>query len=346
MPDVVKLREKVVRVCDLNAGNGRAAPHSRTELIDWLGIGAGSLSKAYSQPTANLKVSLERAIVMALGFGPTNSDFDKDPDLVWPRWLEKWGNSWRKDSDKEFAKRLEKSAYFVPRPRDDVKLGELLPRIRRKSNRELSQIQGIVPVGASVPAMRTEAKGRYLDRLASLQVVCRRDEAQRRHLYATCTFGTAKVETEDAAYLVAINLCHAELFLTEASFDPLLGDSSIVSNSTPVRSIKVRREFRSRNYPSWIIEDCQSKTSLTGEYYDVDLGVVDGKISGDDESSILVFKAGFVVSAMSGPKLGERGILSSLLKYMVIEFAGEIELRGSYRYYLSSRPIESDSPND
>ncbi|HEY0112964.1 MAG TPA: hypothetical protein VGB59_07395 [Allosphingosinicella sp.] len=338
MPDVVKLREKVLRVCRLNLADDRPAPHSLTELTEWLGIGAGTLSKPYGQPVADLKASLERAMVMALGFGPDDSEFERDPAQVWPRWTAKWGDSWRKGDYEVFARRLEESGYFVPRPRDDPKLAGYFPKIRRKSNRELAQGQATAITG-TVPAAMADLRGRYLDRLASLQVVCREGADQLRHLYADCTFGTVKVETDDAVYLVSINWCHTELYLTEASFEPHLMDGLVTSTSVPIRRMKVKREYRNRNFPSWTVEDSQSKMPLDGEYFNIDLGVVNGNISGEDESSILVFKGGFTVSAMSGAEVGERGILSSLLKYLLVEFVGEIELRGSYRYYLSSRPI-------
>lgn len=346
MPDIVKLREKVVRVCGLNYANNRPAPRNMTELATWLGIAGGTLTRRYSTGTANLQNSLERAIVMALGFGPEDSEFEEYGESVWSHWIAKWGNTWRSSEPMELERLLETANYFVPRAVDDARLATLLPKFQRRSGARVDSASGKQPAEAvAAAAALPHARGRYLDRLASLQVKCMRKEEDQQ-LRATCTFGTVKIPTDDAVYLVSINWCHAELLLTEASFEPTLESGLVRSRSVPTREMNVRREYSRINHPSWVVSDSQPKTPLSGEYIDVTLGTVAGNITPDDEASLLVYKAGFAVSALSGPQLTELGILTSLLKYLVTEHVGEIELRGKYLYHLSAGQITMEESCD
>jgi hypothetical protein len=338
MADVVGFKEKVIRACQLNSANSRYAPTSRTELIEWLGLGAGTLSARYAQPAPNLQISLERAIVMALGFGPEESEFAEYQERAWPRWAEQWGKLWRNGDPQDFGRKLEETGYFVPRAPNDPRIAALLPKIRRRNPRMMKD-EGALPDGPKTPAILVaRADGQYLDRLASLQVRCVRG----RHagtLIATCTFGTVEVHTEDATYLVSINRCHAEVLLRQASFEPRLENEVVASRSSPPRNMQVEREYSRLNHPSWRLTDSQPKTPLKGEYPELMLGVVRGEICGDDEASLLVHKAGFAVSAAFESKMEEGGILNSLLKYLVTEHVGEIEQRGTYLYHLSAGPI-------
>lgn len=335
MPDVVKLGEKVVRVCSLNRMREAQAPMGKTDLVRWLGVAGGRLSKFYSVPVATLGASLERAIVMALGFGPDESAFEQYGDGAWSRWLAVWGNTWRTGDPLEFEGLLEREGYFVARPPDDPRLKALLPKIRGVSKgREL-------PPEELAPAITEfqQAEGRYLDRLASIEAVCVCEDSRPRRVRATLTFGAVEVPTDDVTYLVSINRCHAELLFREGSFEPSLEKSLVESRSRPVRQMKVEREMSRINHPSWLLVDNSPKTPLKGEYPDLELGVVQGEISPEDEASLIVHKAGFLVSALSSREMDELGILTSLLRYLVTEHVGEIEQRGSYLYHLSPGPI-------
>ena len=110
--------------------------------------------------------------------------------------------------------------------------------------------------------------------------------------------------------------------------------------------MKIVRESSRLNHPSWLMDDDQPKTPLHGEYHDLELGSARGAIGEDDEANLLVYKCGFAVSVASGVEMDEGGILTSLLKYLVTEHAGEIEQRGSYIYHLSVGPILLRGNND
>jgi hypothetical protein len=346
MVDIVKFGDKVARVCSLHRANNRPAPGGKTQLVEWLGLGGGTLSKRYGDPVAVLQASLERAVVMALGFGPDDSEFEQYPwSDVWSRWAARWGALWRDGDSIAFARHLEETGYFVARMRDDPRLAVLLPKIRRPMRvggkylaTTLRPVTDVSPV-STTPLPKNAL--RYLDRLASLQVVHICEGDRRYRLMATCTFGDVEISTEDAVYLVSVNRCRAELFLTAGSLEAELEDELINSWSTPVRQMKVKREFSRRNHPTWILCDDQPKTPLGGEYCELRLGVVIGMMTEADEASLLVHKAEFVVSALSGPVLKEEGILTSLLKYLVTEHVGEIEQTNNYLFRLSPGPIQS-----
>jgi hypothetical protein len=347
LPDVVKFSDKVVRVCGLNSANERNAPRNKTELVKWLGLGGGTLSKSYRVPTANLLASLERAVVMALGFGPEESEFVQHREEAWARWGVKWHHLWRSGEPKDLVDRLESECYFVERTPDDPRLTALLPKIRRRKNDDASEATSLAVAGASPPATISHRLGiRYLDRLASLQITGVFKERGVRRLLATCTFGAVEVPTEEATYLVSINRCRADIFLTEASFEPSFEEDIVASRSAPSGQMSIKREYSRINHPSWLVNDPQPKTPLSGEFCDIELGAVRGQIGGDDEASLVVNKAGFAVSALTGNALEERGVLSSLLRYLVTEHVGEIEMRGNYQYHLSAAPIECVGGDD
>src|SRR4051812_14453260 len=120
MPEVVSFREKVTQVCELNRALSRNAPRNRSALTTWLGLGTGTLSGRYQKTVAHLTISLERAIVMAVGFGPAEDDFAKDGDRAWSVWLKRWGELWRTRAPEELVRRLDEEGYFIPRgPEDD-----------------------------------------------------------------------------------------------------------------------------------------------------------------------------------------------------------------------------------
>jgi hypothetical protein len=338
----VQFSDKVVRVCDLNRANDRDAPRNKTQLINWLGLAGGRLSKSYKAATATLHLSLERAVVMALGFGPAEADFDQGENFAWSRWVARWGELWRNAQPKELADCLESEPYFVPRPRDDPRLTALIGRIRRNTGAasSASPVPGVAANAAAPAGAARGLENRYLDRLASLEVTGVRTNGGDHRLLATCTFGTVEVQTEDATYLVSINRCHADILLTADSFEPCFEQDVVRSRSSPVLEMSIKRESSKINHPSWLVKDPRPKTPLNGEYCDVELGVVRGPIGADDEASIVVTRAGFAIHALTGGALEEFGIVSSLLRFLVSEHVGEIEMRGSYRYHLSARPIE------
>lgn len=345
MVDVVSFGEKVLRTCALNKANNRDAPHSKTELVAWLGLGGGSLSKRYKDPVADLQAALERAVVMALGFGPDETEFERyDWATVWTRWALRWGEVWRNAEAAAFSEHLEQEDFFFPRQKDDPRLAPLLSKIRRPKKdgiiRQADQ-RHAAPAAGGLASARATSRARYLDRLASLQVVCDRSKADRDRLVATFTFGEVEIATEDATYLVAVNRCHAEIFLADGSFDPTLEEQTVDSRSPPVRQMKIKRESSRLNHPTWLVCDTHSKTPLWGEYCDLSLGVVNGGVSEKDEASLLVHKAEFAVSALSGPGMPEQGILGGLLRYLVTEHVGEIEQTNNYLYRLSAGPIQN-----
>lgn len=338
MPDVVRFSDKVSEICELNGAASREAPRNKSALSGWLGLGAGTLSRHYQKPVPHLTISLERAVVMALGFGPLESEFARDGEHAWASWGKKWGELWRAREPQDLVRKLEDEGYFVPRPPDDVRLAALLPRIRKRKEGAGSPLALARAEPAAVPRV-ARAEGRYLDRLASLEVACIRKEAELYRLLATCTFGRVEVDTPDATYLVSLNRCRAEIILREASFEPRLQRDIVKSRSEPGRKMSIERETSRLNHPSWRLDDVQHRTPLFGEYCDLELGSVRGEIGADDEASLLVHKNGFAVSAVTGAKLDEGGILTNLLKYLVTEHVGEIEQRGGYIYHLSAGPI-------
>jgi hypothetical protein len=283
---------------------------------------------------------------MALGFGPEESEFEQYGwSEVWSRWLIRWGELWRAGDSIAFAQHLEETGYFVARMPDDLRLALLLPKLRRPTKQgenDLSRPARLVTEGSSTLSAAPPTNAiRYLDRLASLQVVHVYESEKRYRLLATCTFGDVEISTEDAAYLVSVNRCRAELFLTAGSLEAELEDEIINSRSMPVRQMKIKREISKLNHPTWILCDDKPKTPLRGEYCELWLGVVTGTMAEADEASLLVHKAEFAVSAVSGPVLREEGILTSLLKYLVTEHVGEIEQTNNYLFRLSPGPIQS-----
>jgi len=340
MPDVAGFREKVIQVCDLNRALGRHAPGNRSALTTWLGLGTGTLSGRYQKPVAHLTLSLERAIVMALGFGPAEPEFVKDPDRAWSSWQKNWGELWRVRAPEDLVKKLDEEGYFAARAPDDARLLALLPKIRRKKDGGGAPIDlaHTEPAAISLKSV-SRAEGGYLDRLASLEVVCIRKESKVYDLLATCTFGSVEVCTPDATYMVSINRCRAEVLLREAAFEPRLQNEVVESRSAPIRKISIIREASRLNHPSWRLDDIRHMTPLFGEYCNLELGSVRGEIDEDDEASLLIYKNGFAVSAISGAKLEQGGILTNLLRYLVTEHVGEIEQHGSYIYHLSAGPI-------
>ncbi|MDP1865963.1 MAG: hypothetical protein Q8L13_06410 [Bradyrhizobium sp.] len=344
MPEVLFFSEKVIRVCDLNHANSRNAPKNRTELSDWLGIGSGTLSKRYKGPSADIHVSLERAIVMALGFGPSDTDFDAGSDKAWSRWTTEWSQLWRSGNTQDFIKKFEDSGYFFPRLRGDSRLNEMATKIRkpRKAGEDQNQLH-LLPATSTILVARTSDN--HLDKLASLQVIGVSDNSSTT-LVATCTFGTVEVNTEDAAYLVSINRCHAELVLQACSLTELLVDKVVDGRSGPAHQMAIKNEPSRSNHPSWRLEHAKRRTPLGGEYDEIFLGNVQGAIDPGDEASIVVIKAGFKVAAVGGPDLELGGALNSLLRYLVVEHVGEIQQRGSYRYHLSAGPIRLKGEDD
>jgi hypothetical protein len=340
MADVVKLDEKVGRIFSLNQTRNGLAPTSKTQLVTWLGVAGGGLSKYYSIPVTRLGASLEHAIVMALGFGPEESEFEQHGERAWSRWLTTWGDIWRTGTPIELERHLELSNYFVPRTPEDPRLVALLPMIGRAAkSRDPS------PPSPAAEQRLQQTEGRYLDRLASIEAVYVCEGNKPKRLRATFTFGTVEVWTEDATYRVSINRCQAQLFIREGSFEPSVDTILVDSRSRPTRRLKVEREYTRINHPSWVLADKEAKTPLRGEYPDLELGLVHGETSEEDEANLIVHKAGFAVFALTSHEREELGILTSLLRYLVTEHVGEIEQRGNYHYHLSSGPILSRGVN-
>ncbi len=147
-------------------------------------------------------------------------------------------------------------------------------------------------------------------------------------------------EARTIAFLKRFTVCRAEIFLVEGSFEPTLEEETVDSRSPPVRQMIIKRESSRLNHPTWLVCDTHPKTPLWGEYCDLSLGVVNGGVSEKDEASLLVHKAEFAVSALSGPAMPEQGILGSLLRYLVTEHVGEIEQTNNYLYRLSPGSIQ------
>src|SRR5205085_9743395 len=86
-------------------------------------------------PVALVALSLEGAIVMALGFGPAEPEFVKDTDRAWSSWQKSWGEFWRVRAPEDLVKKLEEEGYFVARAPEDARLLALLPKIRKRKER-------------------------------------------------------------------------------------------------------------------------------------------------------------------------------------------------------------------
>src|SRR4051794_5707964 len=107
MPTIHEFGAKIAAVCGHNRGAAHNAPMTKTEILEWLDLSAGYMSRFYGQSRAEVTPVIERAIVMALGFGPVDVNLEKNWELAWRSWLTEWRDTWREGSPADLVKRLE-----------------------------------------------------------------------------------------------------------------------------------------------------------------------------------------------------------------------------------------------
>ena len=329
MPGIHEFGMKIAAVCGHNRGAAHTAPTRKTELLDWLDLSGGRMSRFYKPAKPDVPAVIERAVVMALGFGPVDASFEKGWDQAWMSWLADWKAVWREGSPTGLVERLELTNCFVPRLHSDKWLQfakSRIPRRMRDSAQTGSYVSPVTPPTGDHDCS-SDRPERYLHPwLASLRAACVKTLMDS-ELAVDMSFGLVDVIANELTYNVALDRCRVEVLFDEASFLPTLDEDTVGGDTTLSEPVHITRETSRVNYPSWLLENPAPKTPLRGEYRHLSLGRVNGTMLPSDEARFLVSRSQFAITDGQHKPL-PLGIVSSIINDLITEHVGESKSAG------------------